>query len=273
MNRYPILHIDETEEEIRARRALRAEQTKQRLAQKEHHLQIQEQKIAMLKAKREKEEAEKKAKKIEKVLSLYYVKKTAKTIAYLASITGSLILSLRFLAQYNPDAREYYFIIINRLNSALSSVLRGTTGAVRKLGEVITQVRNFIRRDRAHSDSSFRLRKIRHSDLRHHDLIAPLLAGITFKTTILPILTAALKAGVTAGVAGGISAGIIGPIINRIKGYGWALLSGKAQGSFQESIIGKIKKDMGLLISVFRTKDPAVAQKLMGGLTKFNAVT
>lgn len=194
-------------------------------------------------------------------------------IANLVSITDSLILELKSLSENSPDSSEYYLVIIDRLNSALSSVLRGTTGAVSKLGEIITQARSFIRRDMAHSDSSFRLRKIRHSDLRHHDLIAPLLAGITFKTTILPILTAALKAGVAAGVAGGISAGIIGPIINRIKGYGWALLSGKAQGSFQESIIEKIKKDMGLLISVFRTKDPTVAQKLMGGLTKFNAVT
>lgn len=194
-------------------------------------------------------------------------------IANLVSITNSLILELKSLAENSPDSSEYYLVIIDRLNSALSSVLCGTVGAVRKLGELITQARTFIRRDMAHSDSSFMLRKIRHSDLRHHDLIAPLLAGITFKTTILPILTAALKAGVTAGIAGGISAGIIGPIINRIKGYGWALLSGKAQGSFQESIIGKIKKDMGLLISVFRTKDPTVAQKLMGGLTKFNAVT
>lgn len=194
-------------------------------------------------------------------------------IANLVSITDSLILELESIAENSPDSSEYYLVIINRLNSALSSVLCGTPGAVRKLGELITQARAFMQRDIAHSDSSFRLRKIRHSDLRHHDLIAPLLAGITFKTTILPILTAALKAGVTAGVAGGISAGIIGPIINRIKGYGWALLSGKAQGAFQESIIGKIKKDMGLLISVFRTKDPVVAQKLMGGLTKFNAVT
>ena len=271
MNKYK--RKDETQEEIQARRALRAEQAKQRLEQKEHHLQIQEKKIAMLKAKREKEEAEKKAKKLEKVLSLYYVKKTAKAIAYLASITASLILSLRLLAQYNPDAREFYFIIINRLNAALSAVLRGANGAVRRLGETITQVREFIRRDRSHTDSSYKLKRTSGSNIKHNDLIAPLIAGMTFKTTILPILTAALKAGVTAGVAGGISAGIIGPIINRIKNYGFALLSGKASGAFTESIIGKIKKDMNLLINVLRTKDPTVAQKLMGGLTKFNAVT
>lgn len=285
MRRFVRKHTDETEEEIRARRALRAEQMKQRLEQKEHHLQIQEKKIQMLKEKRAKEEAEKKAKQLKKIFSLYYVKKTAKGLAYLAGTAASLILVLRTLAIYNMDAREYYFILMNRLNTAVSMAIRGSAEAGRKLSETIDSIISFLRRGRvnlAHSDckrvktdSICKLynRSMRHFDRQYRDLIAPLVAGITFKTTILPILTAALKAGVAAGIAGGISQGIIGPIINRIKSYGFALLTGKAAGAFSESIIQKIKNDMSILINVFRTKDPAVAQKLMSGLTKFNAAT
>jgi hypothetical protein len=117
------------------------------------------------------------------------------------------------------------------------------------------------------------IRKCTCSRKRYNDLIAPLVAGITFKSTILPILTMALKAGVTAGIATGISGGIIMPIINRIKNYGFSLVAGKVQGRFSESIIQKIKNDITTLINIFRTKDPAVAKKLMYGLSKFDSVT
>lgn len=281
------------EQEFRKRERLA--QSAERLKQKERHLKIQEEKVRLLEEKRRKEENEKRVKTLKRVFSLYYLKQGAKAAAALVAAAASVMAALRVLAQYNPDARELYFALSNKLNDLVSSVIKGTPGKAEKLKSLIDEIGSAIKlpfqlllnkfKNRTQDSKDIRLfgnTKVSKRDGSHpvivydhkyKDIIAPLVAGITFKTTILPILTIALKAGVTAGVAGAISHGIIGPIIGRIKQYGFSLISGKAKGLFAESIIDKIKKDVKILIDVFRTKDPSVAKQLMGGLTKFEQLT
>lgn len=273
--------VEELGEDLRDPKALRMALAKERLAQREHHLSIQEEKMRMLKAKREKEEADRRARKLERALRLHWLKQTAQTIAYLTATAASLLLTLRTLAKYNPDVRHYYYVLIERLNAALSATVRGVAGSARKLSEVVGQIRNFLKKDNRRSDSRS-IRRIKHIkgirtrrliDRRVKDIVPAVIAGMSFKTTILPILGIAVKAGITAGVAGAISQGILGPIIRRIKDYGFALLRGKANGEFSGSIISKIKNDLSILIKVFRTEDPKVARQLEQGLTKFDRAT
>lgn len=134
----------ETPEQAERKRE-RLAQSRIRLEQQALHLKIQQEKTRLLEEKRRKEENEKKVRTLKRIFSLYYIKKGAKAAAALVGAAASVVAALRVLAYMNPDARELYFALSNKLNALVSAVIQGTPGKFEKLKALIQEIGSAIK--------------------------------------------------------------------------------------------------------------------------------
>lgn len=133
-------------EEIAKRKSERFEQARIRLEQQERHIAVQEEKNRLRKEAIAREKAEAVATRAKKFFRIFSITNIAKAAVGVTTSVATLMFILRQLGTFNPDARELYFSLANKLNSFVSKAIYGGTVTVEAFNKAIDKVISIIKR-------------------------------------------------------------------------------------------------------------------------------